>query len=472
MPDLDLEALLAELRELDGDSTALEVKSALGGLPSTTGETLCALANHPGGGVLLLGLDELAGFVPVGLTGVQALKQGVASKARACQPPVVITVSQHRVDGKTVIAVEVAECDASAKPCRFQGRGWMRAWDGDYSMAPEEEQAFLRLRDAPRADRAAVPGTTMADLDEGLVSLWLTTARALDPQGLGRFGDDTECLMRAGILTTDGGTTKAGLLALGVHPQQHFPRFVVNLAAAGDGVRAVEPATVSGPIPLMLEGALDWARKVLPRHAVQRPDGSVHDEWEYPLEALRELIANALVHRDLDSWSEGLAVEVRLLPGRFVITNPGGLYGVTVDRLGKAKTTSARNGALIEICRYARASDGARVVETLASGIPKVLESLRAMGLPGPLFDDRAIAFTVVLRQQAASRSRVKLTDTQRRLVAALVPGPLGVAELEAATGLKGPTIRKALRRLRELERVSVQGGPGQETSYELRRAR
>ncbi len=60
VPDLDLEALLAELRELDGDSAA-QVKSALGGLPSTTGETLCALANHPGGGVLLLGLDEPAG---------------------------------------------------------------------------------------------------------------------------------------------------------------------------------------------------------------------------------------------------------------------------------------------------------------------------------------------------------------------------------------------------------------------------
>ncbi|WP_268762133.1 hypothetical protein, partial [Frankia casuarinae] len=42
-------------------------------------------------------------------------------------------------------------------------------------------------------------------------------------------------------------------------------------------------------------------------------DGSVRDRPIYPLVAFRELVANALIHRDLDHWSAGLAVEVRLL---------------------------------------------------------------------------------------------------------------------------------------------------------------
>ncbi len=74
MPEIDLDGLIAELRAGQGDTAAVEVKSARGGLPGTVGQSLCALANHPGGGLLLLGLDEQAGFAPVGLTGLQALK--------------------------------------------------------------------------------------------------------------------------------------------------------------------------------------------------------------------------------------------------------------------------------------------------------------------------------------------------------------------------------------------------------------
>ncbi|MDQ1249220.1 MAG: ATP-dependent helicase RecG [Actinomycetota bacterium] len=467
MLDLNLEALLADLRTQQGDTAAVEVKSARGGLPATTGESLCALANYPGGGLLLLGLDERAGFAPVGISDLQALKQGIASKARACAPPVVINISQHAVSGHAVLAAQVAECDRSAKPCRFKGKGWIRAWDGDYSMSLEEEQAFLRLRDAPRFDRVAVDGTSRDDLDAQLTRSWLDTARTLDPLGLGRFSDDDECLKRAGVLTPQGVTSKAGLLALGIQPQQHFPRYVVNLAAEGvSDARAVEATTVSGPIPYMLEGSLDWAKRVMSRRVVQRPDGGLRDEWEFPLVALRELIANALVHRDLDNWSEGSAVEVRLLSDRFVITNPGGLYGITVDRLGQAKQTSARNGALIEICRYVRTDSGARVVETLASGLPRVLESLAECGQPAPLFDDRAIAFSVVLRRGAAD-APASLNRTQMRVLAELARGPASVRDLEARLGLKPATIRKALRALPD--RIWVDGGKGRPTTYSLR---
>ena len=470
MTPLDLSTLLAGLRQDGGDSSGVEVKSALGGLPSTIGQSICALANRPGGGVVVLGLDERADFTTVGLEDLQALKQGLASRARMCEPPVVLEIEQAMVDGEPIVLARVAECAASAKPCRFQGRGWLRAWDGDYSMSQLEEQAFLRLRDVPRADRLAVPGTSRVDLDAHLVAIWLATAREMDGVGLGRFSDDEECLIRGGVLTGEGEVTKAGLLTLGIHPQQYFPRFVLNLAAS-DGqtrTRAVEPVALSGPIPVMLEGALTWARTVLRRSVVDFPDGRVRDAWEYPLEAIRELVANALVHRDLDSWSEGLAVEVRLLPDRFVITNPGGLYGITVDRLGAVQTTSARNGRLLEICRYARASDDVRVVETLASGIPRIISSLREAALPAPSFIDTGIAFTVVLRRTPPHVSPAAFSATQRRILVELAAGPLQVAELELRTAIRPATLRKALRVLAAANRVVQRGGRGQATTYEL----
>jgi hypothetical protein len=134
---------------------------------------------------------------------------------------------------------------------------------------------------------------------------------------------------------------------------------------------------------------------------VSAPDGSVHDRYDYPLVAFRELIANALIHRDLDAWSTGLAIEVRLRRDRLVIDNPGGLYGITVDRLGRESVTSARNARLVAICQHVHSAEtGARAIEALASGIPIVTEALAEAGLPPAHYIDTGIRFIVLLHQQ------------------------------------------------------------------------
>jgi hypothetical protein len=97
------------------------------------------------------------------------------------------------------------------------------------------------------------------------------------------------------------------------------------------------------------------------------------------------------------------------------------LYGITVDRLGKEATTSARNTRLVEICRHARDSAGGRVVETLATGMPKILQSVSDVGFPPPLFQDTGIRFTAVLRRAVPVPKA--LTGSARAVHAALVQG-------------------------------------------------
>lgn len=478
----DLEATVRRLREHGGDTANIEVKAAGGGLPESITSSLCALANLPGGGLVILGLDERLDFAPVALGDIQALKQGLVGKARACEPPVelvFVDASESVVEGSPVVAAYVVECDPSAKPVRVAAtrRGYVRGWDGDFMMSPLEEQAFLGLRRQPNFDRQPVPGAGRDDLDPNLVALWSTTARELDSHGLGRF-EGEELLVRAGVISGEAGTpTVAGLLALGRHPQQFLPRFVVNLSAepviTARSARARNLTTASGPIPVMLEAALDWARRTFDRSVVSTDDGSVRDRYQYPLEAFRELIGNALVHRDLAPWSQGDAVEVRLLSDRLVITNPGGLYGITVDRLGREGTTSARNARLLEILKYTRAADGARVVETLASGIPRVLAAVEADHLPPPEFQNADIRFTVLLRESSeagrAWPAAVRLHGSERAIAGALSVAAKTVVELESELGMKGPNIRRVLRALVEKGVVVQEGGKGRTTTYRLR---
>lgn len=464
--------LLERLHAAGGDTDDIEVKAAAGGLSNSLTGSLCGLSNLPEGGWVVLGLDEQVGFAAVQLADPAALKQGLALMGRACEPPVRLKFVDAKSDGLPVVIAEVAATAPSAKPCRVRatGQAWIRSWDGDFVMSSLEEQAFLAQRSHPDFDQRPVQGSGESDLDRELLALWTEAVHAIDPIGLGRFSGD-ELLFRAGITTSEGQLSVAGLLALGRHPQQYFPRFVINLSAEGDsaaGVRAAETATLTGPIPLMLEGALDWARRTFPRQTLSGDDGSVHEQWQYPLEAFRELISNSLVHRDLDEWSRGEAIEVRLTADALRVTNPGGLYGITVARLGTKGTTSARNARLIELCRYTRSTDGARVVETLASGIPRIFELMHAAGLPVPRFHDNSLRFTAILRSSPRRDERVmdSLNKTQRAVYAALVRGRLSTAELAVQTGLKEPTIRKALRALGDKKLVDRRGGRGQETVY------
>lgn len=137
MPLVSADLLVARLRAGGGDATEIEAKSAAGGLPESLAATLSALANLPGGGTVILGVDERAGFVASGIDDPQALKQGLAAKARSLVPPVVLDIEDSSVDGTPVVVVGVQECDLSAKPCPTGARGaaYIRGWDGDYRMS-------------------------------------------------------------------------------------------------------------------------------------------------------------------------------------------------------------------------------------------------------------------------------------------------------------------------------------------------
>ncbi|MDO0912843.1 ATP-binding protein [Streptomyces sp. DT2A-34] len=470
----DLSEMIAELRSAGGDCADIEVKSAAGGLPQSLTSTLSALANLPGGGTIILGLDERTGFRPVPLADPQGLKQGLALKARSFTPPIRLTISDGTVDGCPVVVATVHECDRSAKPCRVtaSGTSYSRGYDGDFELSALEEQAFLAARHPPLFDRAPVADATRADFDDELLTEFLRSVRERDPRGLGRFTDDAELLRRAGVTAADGTPTVAGLLALGAHPQQWFPRFVIQASAEPlpedpVGSRARNQTTITGPIPRMLDEALAWARRTFDTTIVSEPDGTVHDRPTYPYIAFRELIANALVHRDLDHWSAGLAIEVRLRRDRLVVSNPGGLYGITVERLGRDAVTSARNARLVAICQHARSPEtGARVIEALATGIPIVTASLTEAGIPPAHYVDAGIRFTVVLQRAAAAATQPELNETALRVYDALAAGPQNATELQKSLELSAPNVRKVLRSLRSRGLVEQLGGRGRQTTY------
>ena len=425
--DVDLSALIDALRRRGGDSAAVEVKSARNGVPAL-GKTLSAFGNMPNGGLILLGLDERRGFEPVGLTEIAALEQGVAAQAReAVTPPVTCRFQTVTVDGADVLAVEVDSVPVHQRPVVYRGGAYLRQADGDYRMSAQELAQFELLKTQQirptRPDRRPVPGTDASDLDQSLLDAFETSVRRTSRRLA--EAERAEVLRWMGVLTKSGEATLAGMYAMGRFPQGWRPSLgstaAVRLPAGGER-RTHDLVHLTGPLPELLEQATAWAARNIPTDMGYDAAGNGIDLPALPPRAIREVIANALVHRNLDAVTESKRVEIRIVRNRFIVTSPGGLVGVSLRQLGDPDGKSAVNATLYEICRHLRTEDGQRVIEGEGGGIREAQHAMAAAGLPAPVFRDVGLRFTAILqwgREPAEGLERGRVEALGRRTTAA-----------------------------------------------------
>ncbi|CAB0625357.1 transcriptional regulator [Corynebacterium diphtheriae] len=387
---------LAELRRLHRDSTDIEVKRA-SELPENLPETTCAFANMPSGGTIILGVDENRDFEVVGVADAAALEEALISQTRnSVKPAPMIECETFTLEGKQVLVAQVNPVPLQNRPAHYRGVAYLRQSDGDYEMN-DADLALVEIQKLSHSenfqfDVAPVLNSSTRDLDSVRVKSFLEAARA-GSRILSKKIDDQELLETLNIVTVKGELTLAGIYALGEYPQGKAPQLritaAVQLPREGSSVRTRNMQDFEGPLPDLLESALTWVKQNAPTRNVYDSSGNMRKESVYPLPAVRELIANALVHRDLSPNSDGKWVEIRLCDDRLVISNPGGLRGVSVKQLESA--TLSKNAV------NPRLYDIAKRVRTEGAGIQEVLRQTRQALLAKPQLIDTGVQFTAIL---------------------------------------------------------------------------
>lgn len=437
---LTVEDVVDLLRAEGSDVSGIEAKAAHEGYPQDLAPTLSAFGNMPGGGVIVLGLDERSGFEAVGVYDAADAQARLANQARnAVVPPLQVSFTTGDIEGGMIVLARVRELPTTDKPCEVTatGHAYLRSYDGDYPLSELERQGFVANRGVARHDQAAVEGATRDDLDMSLLATYIANCRARSPR-LASMPDD-DVLRSTRVVTREGIPTLAGIYTLGRYPQTHFPTLSITASVAarpGDpiGTRSADIAHFDGPLPELLDQAVAWVRRNTATRVRFGTDGHGRDEPEYPTEAVRELVANALVHRDLGPHALSARVTITLRDDRLVITNPGGLHGLTVEQLGAGTGGSARNQSLYDISKDVRTIDGRRLIEGIGSGIATVRQALKEAGMTPPHFVDAGIRFTAIVPEHAllnpddlewlATLAAARgLTDTQRHALAAMRHG-------------------------------------------------
>ena len=242
-------------------------------------------------------------------------------------------------------------------------------------------------RGQPDDDSAVVEGARTDDLDPRLTDALLHRLRET----------------RGPVFADASAEEVLNMLGVLVEPRQRFfpqlgASFVALPTAGGepmaDGTRFLDNRPLDGPIPMIVSGALDAMRRNMRRRSVVVGAGR-QDVWDYPLEAIREVVANALMHRDHHPSARGSQVRIALYPDRFEISSAGGLHGpnagrTDVNQLIGRGITATRNARLAKLLEDVVIPDTGRpVCENRGSGLRATVAALRQAGLPPPsIIDD------------------------------------------------------------------------------------
>ncbi len=170
-----------------------------------------------------------------------------------------------------------------------------------------------------------------------------------------------------------------------------------------------------------------------PLEALQR-----REIWDYPLEALREAVINALIHRDyFDPYGE---ISIRVYDDRVYIWSPGELPpGITVEDLKKSPHDSRlRNPLLAQVFYFAG------WIERWGSGTTMIVELCRQQGLPEPDFRSEKGRFEVIFYKNPYTEERLREMGLNERQLKAVLyvkeRGKITNKEYQELTGASKPT--------------------------------
>jgi len=299
-------------------------------------------------------------------------------------PQILPVVEMVPLAGATVVVADVAV--SSLRPHFLTRHGkedgtYIRTAATNRKAGPDFIAELERNARGIPYDRLPAFTATMDDLDLEVFA-----------EQLGREVDE-RTLKTLEMVVEDQGQlnpTNGGLLIACPYPERFFPFAWVQCARfRGPTKRDIwDQEDIYGPLPL----AIDKVMRFLKQNAFKHAEfGEIYrrDVWSIPIEPLREIVTNALLHASYST--HGTPIKVAFLDRTIEIESPGGLMpSVSIEDMVKGVSV-VRNHVV------ARVFKELGLIERWGTGLPQAIQALTDAGLPAPEFQELPISLRVVV---------------------------------------------------------------------------
>jgi ATP-dependent DNA helicase RecG len=324
-------------------------------------EDVTAFVNTKGG-VIILGVRDDKTIVGEELTN--DLKGRINSLGRNCSPPIQTKIRQV----KNLVVIDVPQGDEKPYGC---GAGYFRRLDGTtQKMSNHELRIMFREHELISFEEMIHREVAWQDISRNKIKIFLKEADIRIKKIVAH-----DILTSFNVAHNDK-ITNAGVLFFAENPRKFILQAQMTMIAfkGKDRIHIFDRQDIQDDLLTQFNGAVFFLKKHLNRRS-EIKGVNREDIYEIPIEALREAIANAIIHRDYGMRGTSLMVEV--YDDRVEIVNPGGLPA-GLEKKDFGKISVRRNERIADL--FFRMDK----VELAGTGIRRMREAMITAGLPPP----------------------------------------------------------------------------------------
>ncbi len=435
-----------------GESWTVEFKRSTGELREAM-QTLCAFANG-GGGTVVVGVRPNGRVV-----GQQVSDQTLHEIAQArerFEPPIQLGIEKIATDRGLAVIVLTVSKGGDTVPFVFDGRAYERVGNTTRKMSQECYEALIldRAHSRRRWENQVADEIGIRDIDRDEVFRTIEAARSTG-RLVGPVGRSLPDLLNRLGVRKGGKLLRAAVVLFGKSFMPDYPQCELRMARfrGVDKTEFLDQRDLRGPAFKLLEEAQLFCQRHFPLPGRIEPGRLQRvDRPLIPPDAMREILVNALIHRDYAV--SGGAISLAIFDDRVEVWSAGTFpSGITPAALTRDHPSVQRNPIIAEV--FHRTG----LIERWGRGTNRVVEMCREAGIRPPEFREvdrfAVVTFHVRVRGAAGAESRAESGAESRAesLLRALENEPLHISEWARSCGAKtvSGAFKRSVRRAMEL---------------------
>lgn len=360
--------LKTELLEIiaNGENSGVEFKRD-DVRPEQLAKEVVALINFKGG-IILLGVDDDGSISGLQQKNTEEWVMNIISEK--VHPTILPYYEEIKMDEKNAVAVLTFPQGNSKPYVRRHNKAeeiFIRVGSTSRLATREQQMRLYEIVGMLHTEVLPVSRTSLKDLDIVRIINYFEDILK-DPEVPSTDEEWKQRLVNLGFLEESMGMcTVAGLVLFGKHPRHYLKQsglrifafrsvdkeYKAELDVILDAPLTMRQEHIQGNKNVLDEGLVEKFLQLITPFIIEEADGINEDfrhekDYAYPVEAIREVIVNALVHRD---WTRFVDIEVGLYENRLEIISPGGLQNsMTVAKM-IAGQRYTRNTLIMEVMR-------------------------------------------------------------------------------------------------------------------------
>lgn len=444
---------------ISGESKNVEFKAALPEKSIKYMKSVVAFANCSGGKILFGIEDDTCKVIGIDDENVFKTMDAITNAiSDSCEPAIYPDISLQTIEDKTIIVVEISVGNQRPYYIKSMGKenGVFVRVSGTSRPADKYMIKELLFEGSNRSfDQTICLGLDITDDDIAkLCSSMKQTAlkNCRDDEERAAVKDVTvnQLISWGIILERDGKYVPTNAFAL-LAGNDILPTAIqCGMFKGTTKANFIDRREYSGPIQDQVEEALQFVLRNI--HMGAEFSGlSRQDVYEIPVESIRELLLNAVIHR---SYLDHSNIYVAIYDDRLEVTSPGKLpMGQSIERM-KEGYSKIRNEAIAYAFSYMK------LMEHWGSGIPRIIDRVVAAGLREPEFIDGDVDLRINIyrRQNGVNGDNVTKNvtiDTNEAKLISLITNNPTITQAKLANEMN-VTIRTVKRILSKLQADGV----------------